>query len=78
MLKEVKEEVSKTSKIEDFLSKDVIKFIKEEGGRVTQKDIRKKFPYSEAKISLIITELEKDNIVERIKKGRGNVIVLKK
>jgi uncharacterized membrane protein len=43
--------------------------------RVTQKDIRKEFPLSEAKISLMITELEHDGKVRKIKKGRGNVII---
>ncbi|MFH1210622.1 MAG: carboxypeptidase regulatory-like domain-containing protein [archaeon] len=56
----------------------VVDFIKKEGGRVTQKDIRRKFPLSEAKISLIISEMEHKGIVEKIKKGRGNIIVLKK
>lgn len=55
-----------------------VKFIKDEGGRVTQKDIRKKFPLSEAKISLMISELEHKGTVQKIKKGRGNIIVLKK
>ncbi len=32
---------------------------------------------SEAKISLILTELEHKGKVEKIKKGRGNVILLK-
>ena len=36
----------------------LIDFIKRQGGRTTQKDIRKEFPQSEAKISLMITELE--------------------
>lgn len=57
---------------------ELIDFIKKEGGRVTQKDIRKKFPLSEAKISLMITELEHKGILEKIKKGRGNIIILKK
>lgn len=57
---------------------ELIKFIKEEGGRVTQKDIRKKIPLSEAKISLMIAELEHKGIVQKIKKGRGNIIILKK
>ncbi len=43
--------------------------------RVTQKDIRKEFPLSEAKISLMITELEHDGKLRKIKKGRGNIIV---
>lgn len=56
----------------------VLDFIKKEDGRTTQKDIRKAFNLSEAKISLMITELEHNGIVEKIKKGRGNVIILKK
>ena len=60
------------------LAQDIIKFIKSQKGRVSQKDIRKKFPSSEAKISLVITELQHKGVVERIKKGRGNIIVLKK
>ena len=42
-----------------------------------QKDIRKNFPSSEAKISLILTELEEKGIIKKIKRGRGNIIVLK-
>ena len=57
---------------------DVIKIIKNEGGRATQKDIRKQIPLSEAKISLMIAELEHKGVVEKIKKGRGNIIILKK
>jgi uncharacterized membrane protein len=56
----------------------VFSFIKKEGGRTTQKDIRKAFPQSEAKISLILTELEDKGAIKKIKKGRGNVIILKK
>lgn len=56
----------------------IVKIIKKEGGRATQKEIRKHFPLSEAKISLMITELEHKGIVKRIKKGRGNVIILNK
>ncbi|MBI4440435.1 hypothetical protein HY638_05670 [Candidatus Woesearchaeota archaeon] len=56
----------------------LMEFIRKEGGRTTQKDIRKSFPQSEAKISLMITELEHKGHLEKIKKGRGNVIILKK
>lgn len=58
-------------------AKEIVDFIKKEGGRTTQKDIRKVSSLSEAKISLIITELEHKGVIEKIKKGRGNVIVLK-
>lgn len=56
----------------------LINFIKQEGGRTTQKEIRKQIPLSEAKISLMLAELEHKNIIEKIKKGRGNIIILKK
>jgi uncharacterized membrane protein len=71
----------KKHKVEDKVFDDfdsVVSFIKSEGGRVTQKDIRKKFPLSEAKISLMISEMEHKGLVQKIKKGRGNIIVLKK
>ena len=54
----------------------ILDFIKKEE-KTTQKEIRKHFPSSEAKISLVIAELEKKGLVDKIKKGRGNVIVLK-
>src|SRR3989344_2274616 len=78
-ISEVKSEAKlelKTTKNLDKSLKDVVEFIVQEGGRTTQTEIRYKFPSSEAKISLMITELEHKGIVKRIKKGRGNVIVL--
>ena len=65
-------------KQEDYDLERVIKILKEEGGRTTQKAIRKEIPLSEAKISLMIAELEHKGIVEKIKKGWGNIIILKK
>jgi uncharacterized membrane protein len=59
-------------------AEDVLKFIKKEGGRTTQKEIRKNIGLGEAKVSLIITELEHKKKVKRIKKGRGNIIILNK
>ncbi len=52
-------------------------FIEQQGGRTTQKDIRKQFPHSEAKISLMLDELEAKGLVQKIKKGRGNLIIKK-
>ncbi len=68
----------KTTVTEDGDLEQIIKIIKQEGGRATQKDIRKQIPLSEAKISLMIAELEHKGIIEKIKKGRGNIIILKK
>lgn len=56
----------------------IIEILKKESGRATQKEIRKQIPLSEAKISLMIAELEHKGIIKKIKKGRGNIIILKK
>ncbi len=55
----------------------IVSFIEKEGGRTTQKELRKSFPYSEAKISLMLAELEHKGTLEKIKKGRGNILILK-
>ena len=55
-----------------------LEIIKSHDGRITQKELRKELLYlSEAKVSLIVTELEHQGAVEKVKKGRGNVILLK-
>jgi len=74
-LKKNKKEIKKDDLDDDL--KKVIKIIKGDGGRTTQKDIRKKIDLSEGKISLLITELENNGVIEKIKKGRGNIIKLK-
>ena len=75
--KEELKELKKTTKddLEADL-KELIAFIKKEGRRTTQKDIRKNFPQSEAKISLMIAELEHKGRIKKIKKCRGNIITL--
>ena len=55
----------------------IITAVREEGGRATQKELRKRIPCSEAKMSMMLTELEAKGRIERIKKGRGNLIILK-
>lgn len=73
VIKEKKEEVEAPESLDR-----IIRIIKDNKGRVTQKEIRKQIPLSEAKISLMVTELEDKGIVKRIKKGRGNIIILNK
>ncbi len=76
-LKPKKNKEVKVIKIDPELKK-IIDLLKEHNGRITQLDIRKKYPsLSEAKISLMITELEHKGLVRKIKKGRGNVIIRK-
>ncbi len=57
---------------------ETIAIIKRYGGRIYQKELRKEMLHlSESKISLILTELEHKGKIEKIKKGRGNAIILK-
>ena len=65
-------------KLDDEDLQKVVDVIKSEGGRTTQKELRKQIPLSEAKISLMVSELEHKKIVSKVKKGRGNIIILKK
>jgi len=67
------EDIDDKTELEKYLD-----FIKRNDGRTTQKEIRKHFGMSEAKISLVITELEHDGKIKKIKKGRSNIIILKK
>jgi len=73
-IKEIKH-IKKEDELEADL-KELVAFIKKEGGRTTQKDLRKHFPQSEAKISLMVAELEHKGKIKKIKKGRGNIITL--
>ncbi len=71
--KEVIKEIKEVAVHEEL--QKILEFVEKEGGRTTQKDIRKNFPYSEAKISLMIDDLEAKGLVKKIKKGRGNLIL---
>jgi len=74
----MKKRKPKLAIIEDDEANNVIELIKKANGRITQKEIRKSLAMSEAKLSLIITELQHKQKIEKIKKGRGNIIILKK
>jgi uncharacterized membrane protein len=52
--------------------------LRKSGGHATQKELRKAIPYSEAKVSLLITELEEMGAVKKFKRGRGNIVKLLK
>jgi len=40
---------------------------------LTQKELRKKLPWSEAKVSLIVSDLEDRGLIKK-KKERGNIL----
>lgn len=57
---------------------ETLEIIRKHEGRISQKDLRQELMHlSEAKVSLILTELEHKSKIEKIKKGRGNIILLK-
>lgn len=56
--------------------KEIITILERAGGRVTQKDMRKKLKCSEAKVSLMVSDLEARGLIQKIKKGRGNILIL--
>ncbi|MDI6884161.1 MAG: hypothetical protein QMD00_03360 [Hadesarchaea archaeon] len=56
--------------------KEVVEIVRGSGGRINQVELRQKLPYSEAKVSLMIADLEDRGLIRKIKKGRGNIIVL--
>ncbi|MBI2663286.1 hypothetical protein HYX15_02010 [Candidatus Woesearchaeota archaeon] len=63
---------------EDEILNRIMEIMEKNNGRTTQKDIRKEIKLSEAKISLALTELEHKGKLKKIKKGRGNVIILQR
>jgi len=74
--RKVPEVIEEPEKLPEDLER-AVEIIRKEGGRITQKELRRKLGYSEAKVSLIIADLERRGIVEKVKKGRGNIIFLK-
>ncbi|MBT3690980.1 hypothetical protein HOG16_01920 [Candidatus Woesearchaeota archaeon] len=74
----IKKKKPKEKKFDRDEADDVLEFIKKSDGRTTQKEIRKNLGLGEAKTSLIISELVHDKKIRRIKKGRGNIIILNK
>jgi uncharacterized membrane protein len=55
----------------------VMDIIRGHGGRITQKDLRSRLKYSEGKVSLMLADLERRELIEKFKRGRGNIVILK-
>ena len=56
---------------------EIMDIIRGQGGRITQKELRSRLKYSEGKVSLMLTDLERRGLVEKFKRGRGNVVIVK-
>lgn len=55
---------------------EIVDKIRAAGGRINQLELRQQLPYSEAKVSLMLADLESRGLIRKIKKGRGNIIIL--
>lgn len=78
-------EIADNSKIEPAdlrkapLTKDlreVLDVIRGHRGRITQKDLRSRLEYSEVKVSLMLSDLEKRGLIKKFKHGRENIVIL--
>lgn len=57
----------------------ILETLKANEGRMTQKELRELLNYSDAKMSLIIAELEHYGMIKKFKRGRGNILkIIKK
>jgi uncharacterized membrane protein len=63
---------------EDKKAVELMDLIQKRGGRITQKELREIMPIGEAQLSLLLSELEFEGYVKKLKQGRGNIIILKK
>ncbi len=73
-IEQIKEDIAK----EPGYLEEVVSIIKKHEGRISQKELRREMLHlSEAKISLIVAELEHKGKIEKIKKGRANILILK-
>ncbi len=61
--------------LNDF-QKQIIAELRNSEGRMNQKDLRKLLPWSEAKVSIELDLLEEQGLIKKIRKGRGNIVIL--
>ncbi len=58
----------------DDEAKKILSYLDSVEGRANQKEMKEALGFSDAKLSLILTELEHEGRVKRFKRGRGNVV----
>ena len=61
----------------DPLQKRILSIIQSHGGSMPQKAIRKEVRFSQAKVSMVLSTMQQEGLIERIKKGRINIIRLR-
>lgn len=82
----LEEEVEVTSDNAEYLDgmeslpddlQEVVQILISNDGRMTQKYLRSKMRYSEGKVSMMVNDLERRGWIDKVKKGRGNIIFLR-
>ena len=71
-------ETSSETYLPDQDGKKIIQILQSNEGHMYQRELRQILNWSEAKMSVAITELEVSGIVKRFKKGRDNILKLLK
>ncbi|WP_292372633.1 MULTISPECIES: helix-turn-helix transcriptional regulator [unclassified Methanosarcina] len=56
--------------------REILDVIRGHRGRITQKELRSRLDYSEVKVSLLLSELEKRGLIKKFKHGRENIVIL--
>ncbi|HWR25419.1 MAG TPA: hypothetical protein VN278_04200 [Methanosarcina sp.] len=56
---------------------EIMDIIRGQGGRITQKNLRSRLKCSEGKVSLMLADLERRELIEKFKLGRGNIVIVK-
>jgi|Deesub1362A_J573_1020465.scaffolds.fasta_scaffold03001_4 uncharacterized membrane protein len=56
----------------------IMELLKESGGEMLQSDIVRRTGFSKSKVSMMISKLQKEGKIEKVMKGRENLIRLKK
>lgn len=56
--------------------REILDVIRGYRGRITQKELRSRLDYSEVKVSLLLSELEKRGLIKKFKHGRENIVIL--
>jgi uncharacterized membrane protein len=72
-----KHEIDPTKDIQfDQYAMEMIHHLARGGNRLTQKELRGMMNIGEAKVSLVVSEMEAYGVIKKIKKGRGNILIL--
>lgn len=58
----------------DEYKQQILSLLDKQGGAASQKELRSELPWSEARVSIELSELEKQGKIKRVKTGRANLI----